>query len=210
MRTITNKNGRNHIGNFPSLKMNNIIPWESRLERDYIYILEFEDAVRYFSAQPFTIYAQINGKAHRYTPDFLVKKNTETLVVEVKNEKNVVQKDTKLQIAIGTAYCQANDMTFKLVTEAIREGSYLNNIKMLTRYSRQGVSLYHMHNVFTCISKNKTMSINELFALMNEKYPNENWLAIIYCMIYKKNLKVDLMVPLSGKSVITGGQFENG
>ena len=41
VRKIINKGNRKVIGRFPSLKLKRNVWWESQLERDYIYILEF-------------------------------------------------------------------------------------------------------------------------------------------------------------------------
>ena len=87
VRKISNKGTKKVIGKFASLKMKRVIWWESQLERDYIYLLEFDPDVASYDEQPLRIEYYLNGKKHRYTPDFLVRKGNKRIIVEVKQEE---------------------------------------------------------------------------------------------------------------------------
>ena len=69
VRNVSNRGG-NAIGRFPSLKMQRMIAFESLLERDFIYLLDYDAAVTWFEEQPLTIEYQHEGKLRHYTPDF--------------------------------------------------------------------------------------------------------------------------------------------
>ena len=69
VRNVTNRGG-NVIGRFPSLKMQRMIAFESLLERDFIYLLDYDAAVTWFEEQPLTIEYEHEGKLLHYTPDF--------------------------------------------------------------------------------------------------------------------------------------------
>jgi len=69
VRKVSNRGG-NVIGHFPSLKMQRMIAFESLIERDYLYLLDYELDIEWFAEQPLTIEYRHNGKTLHYTPDF--------------------------------------------------------------------------------------------------------------------------------------------
>ena len=69
VRKVSNRGG-NIVGRFPSLKMGRMIAFESLLERDFIYLLDYDVRVEWFEEQPLTIEYQHDGQALHYTPDF--------------------------------------------------------------------------------------------------------------------------------------------
>ena len=81
MRKVSNRGG-NTIGRLPSLKVDRMVSFESLLERDFIYWLEFEPMVSWFSEQPLTISYQHDQRTLRYTPDFHVMKQNQNFLVE--------------------------------------------------------------------------------------------------------------------------------
>src|SRR5712692_4783881 len=76
--------GNNTIGRFPSLKMKRMISFESLIECDLLYLLDYEPEVERFDEQPLTI-AYPDGPALRhYTPDFHVVRSQHNLLIECK------------------------------------------------------------------------------------------------------------------------------
>lgn len=55
VRRITNRGRDRVIGKFASLKMQQIIQWESQIERDCCYWLEFDRDVIAYRSQPLII-----------------------------------------------------------------------------------------------------------------------------------------------------------
>lgn len=89
IRKITN-GGRKVIGKFPSIKMGRMIMWESQIERDYLYLVDFDVDVIFCQEQPLIVryYNDSDGKIHNYTPDFLlIRRDNKKQVIEVKDEK---------------------------------------------------------------------------------------------------------------------------
>lgn len=75
----------NSNGQFHSLKMGKVISYSSQIERDFLYLLDYEPCVQEFRAQPFSIeipapdqqstqsaWHESAGTWVRYTPDFVV------------------------------------------------------------------------------------------------------------------------------------------
>ena len=137
VRNVTNRGG-NVIGRFPSLKMQRMIAFESLLERDFIYLLDYDTNVTWFEEQPLTIEYQHEGKLRHYTPDFHLIERDQHVLVECKPDNFVNTVDNQRKFAVAQAWCQACDWQFRIVTDAeVRAGYRLHNVKLLTAYARQ-------------------------------------------------------------------------
>jgi hypothetical protein len=64
VRKVHNR-GENIIGKFPSLKMKRMVSFESTIERDYLYLLDYEADITHFEEQPLTIESQRSDCALR-------------------------------------------------------------------------------------------------------------------------------------------------
>ncbi len=58
------------VGRFPYLKMGWMIAFESLLERDFIYLRDYDLRVEWFEEQPLTIEYLHDGQTLHYAPDF--------------------------------------------------------------------------------------------------------------------------------------------
>jgi len=140
VRKVSNRGG-NIIGRFPSLKMGRMIAFESLLERDFIYLLDYVTAVTWFEEQPLVIAYQHEGRSRHYTPDFLLLENGRHVLVECKPECFMGTEQNQRQFAAAREWCRAQPWEFRLVTECtLRAGFLLENVKRLTRYARQTVA----------------------------------------------------------------------
>ncbi len=67
---LIKKSGVSVVGSFPSLKLDDLVRYESPLERDFLYFLEYDPQVLSYEMQPMTITMTLSdGQSHRYTPD---------------------------------------------------------------------------------------------------------------------------------------------
>lgn len=131
---------RGIIGKFPSLKMGRMIAYESLVERDYIYLLDFDPTISEFKEQPFAILYQHEGKKRQYTPDFFFVRQKQKYLIECKPEKFVDDEENQVKWVAARQWCGMNDATFHVVTDVdIRNGSRLENVKLLTDHARHTV-----------------------------------------------------------------------
>ena len=139
-RKISNRGTKKVIGKFPSLKLNKIVWWESQIERDYIFLLEIDPEVITYTEQPLRLQYQFKGKAHHYTPDFLVEKPNSTQIIEVKPEEKLTKEETLLLFQIVAPLFHEAGYEFVVVTDnMIRSQPKLDNIKLLwSPTSRRG------------------------------------------------------------------------
>jgi hypothetical protein len=140
VRTVSNRGG-NIVGKFPSIKMRRMIAFESLLERDFIYLLDYDTDVEWFEEQPLTIEYQYQGKTLHYTPDFRLLESERHVLVECKPECFIDTDDNRRKFAVARGWCGEHGWEFRIVTDRqVRTGFRLQNVKMLTRYARQVVN----------------------------------------------------------------------
>jgi len=133
--------GGNVIGSFPSLKMGRMIAFESLLERDFIYLLDYDQGVEWFEEQPLTIEYRHEGKTLHYTPDFHLLERGRDVLIECKPDRFVDQDVNRHKFAVAHDWCIQRNWQFRVVTDRqVRAGFRLQNVKLLTRYARQTAS----------------------------------------------------------------------
>jgi len=80
---------RSHITGFQPLATG-VAEHESALERDFVTLTAFLDAHASVTSQPITLSFRHEGRARRYTPDFLVRWSTlRTELIEVKYQADL-------------------------------------------------------------------------------------------------------------------------
>ena len=122
----------------PSEKNGRAVHAESALERDVCCLLEFDPDVVKFVEQPVTIAYVDQGKARRYTPDFLARYATGKLpqLIEVKYAADLRAKQEEFAARFQAAreYAQAQGWEFSIWTETEIKTQYLKNAKFLLRF----------------------------------------------------------------------------
>lgn len=139
VRKVSNRGG-NVIGYFPSIKMGRMIAFESLIERDYLYLLDYTPQVEWFEEQPLTIpYAHANHLLH-YTPDFHLIEAGRDVLVECKPNAFVTTPENQRKFRVAHRWCAEHDWKFRVVTDQqLRVGFLLQNVQLLTRYARYSV-----------------------------------------------------------------------
>lgn len=208
VRKITNKGGKKVIGKFPSLKMRRLICWESQIERDYIYLLEFDPAVISYAEQPLRISYYLDDKERHYTPDFLVKRSDKNLIVEVKQEVEAQKEENQQLFRIASAICARDNYEFVLVTDTmIRVQPRLDNIKLLTRYQR--VPIHDPQYQIICyelFSKCSEVCFGEVMQFFASRSIGKQ---IVFSLLYWGILAVDLTQPITVESAVRFSDHES-
>jgi len=114
-----------------------MIDFESLLERDLIYLLDYDANVSDFTEQPLTIPINTSGRRQQYTPDFLVNIYAEPTLLEVKPIRFVKEFENSIKFEFIKDYCKEHSWKYHIVTEReIRQSPLLENVKLLTQYAR--------------------------------------------------------------------------
>jgi len=202
VRKFTNRGSTTKvIGKFPSLKTGKTVWWESQIERDFIYMVEFDSDVVTYREQPLHINYTLNGKRHIYTPDFLVERSDERQIVEVKPATEAGKPEYVMLFRSLIPIIREEGYRFVVVTDrVIRTQPRLDNIKFLWRYSR--VLLYPQHFIYCreLILKGRKVQLADAFAFFESKGATR---AIVYGLLYRGALEVDLMQPINANMLVS-------
>ncbi|AFQ42443.1 TnsA endonuclease N-terminal domain-containing protein [Desulfosporosinus meridiei] len=199
VRKIQNTSSKKHTGIFPSEKNGRLIEWESLLERDYIYLLEFDRGVKSYTEQPLTLKTKLNGKTYKYTPDVLVVRDNISMLIEVKPKNKLIKlkEDEKFRAKVTAAnsYCKEQGYKFVIVTdEDIRTGELLNNVKRMFKFSRIVVPSADFLTIRNQLMTYGPMHIKELSQkLYDNERQQKRIQAMVFSLLYSQKLVCDLM-----------------
>jgi len=208
VRKVSNKGG-NVIGYFPSTKMGCMVAFESTIERDLIYVLEFEPDVKSFAEQPFAITYIHEGKERTYTPDFQADlANGCSIILECKPQPLVNKPENQLKFMAGKTWCAQNFANYQVVTDdMLRAGLGLPNIKFLYQFARHSIPANVKNAVIHEVKVSRTgISVLEIAeAVTCSEGSNKNLIiTAIFQMVFFHELYIDLFAsPINVNSLIT-------
>jgi TnsA endonuclease N terminal len=200
VRKITNKGTKKCIGKFPSIKAGRNVWYESTIERDFIYLLEFDwDVVRY-KEQPFRVKYIYEGKRRTYVPDFFVQRRSKFQVIENKPEEKANTEANKFSYRVLASIFRAQGYEFIVATDTqIRVEPFLENVKIFWRYARTPI---HPHQQVRCheyLSKRGEATIQELVSALS---PHGVTLQVLYALLHWGVLSTDMHLPVDPEAII--------
>lgn len=196
-RAVTNRYGGTHIiGQFPSLKMGCMVPFESRLEMDCLYLLDYDPLVMAFEAQPLVITYPDDKRTRQYVPDVRVQLQPPLapILLECKPTNRLEDPANQRKFAAAHIWCAAHGIQFAVVTDdLLREGVYYANVKRLAQFARHPVDCKFAENCITLLgqSPQKSLRLGELAARVSPNHPAQG-LPRLYHLLYHHQLNADL------------------
>jgi len=197
VRRIPRFGAQKNIGKFASVKTGRIAWYESLLERDYMYLLDFDPRVTYWHEQPFKIRYFLEGQTHSYTPDVEVHRDAKKQVIEVKSQVQVDSGRFDIVFRSAASICADDGYEYLVVTDKmIRQQPKLENIKKLWKYARTPILAQHQLLVaeFFQVSKVEEVEMGDLLAFFKSKGVGPQ---VVYAMLFWGVLIFDLMQPLN-------------
>jgi len=202
------KNYRNITGLFYSNKAKRHIAFESKLERDFLTLFEFDERVTEILEQPYTIEYTYQGKDCRYTPDFMIKLDYSgtSQLIEVKyydDFKNNYQ-ELKQKFYAGRDYAknELHKTKYKIFTEKcplVQNENYLFNARFLLQFNTFNYdNLDKVLNIFKY-----QMTIDEIAQqVSSDKYEQLAFIRDMWAMVRHKIVKVNLQHRIGLDTVI--------
>jgi hypothetical protein len=207
-RTMTAVTMSRWVGKFPSLKLGRMVGYQSLIERDFIYLLDFDATVTTYAEQPFSLHYKDGSKQRRYTPDFSFTRHGQTYLVECKHHEFMQPEENRLKWAAAQQWCDERGAIFVVVTEAaIRAGHRLENVKLLTDYARYAVDESTKLAILqAAITANSLLTMSDLMMTVSPSHPQTAITPILH-MVYHRLLFVPLdEAAITVNSTITFGQ----
>lgn len=202
---------KNHLfvtGGYSSRKSEEMDAFESLLEKDYLLLLDFDDAVESFEVQPVRI--PVKGVVRGYVPDVLVKYRTDLesgelrkpLLAEVKRSDFLKKHAPKYapKFAAAVVYAENLGWEFRPVDETEIRLPRLRNIKFLREYRNASPSEADCHRVAQVMERQGRSSSSEQILAVLAPTDEERlyWLPVIWSMVLQKLLLTDLDIPFGG------------
>ena len=195
-------------GGYSSRKSEEMDAFESLLEKDYLLLLDFDDAVESFGVQPVRI--PVKGVPRGYVPDVLVRYRPDPatgevrkpLLAEVKRSDYLELHAAKYapKFAAANVYAQNLGWEFRPVDETEIRLPRLRNIKFLREYRNVDPVESDCIRVLQALEKHDGRSssdriLGELAATDNERL---YWLPVLWSMVFRKEVWTDLNIPFGG------------
>jgi hypothetical protein len=199
------KSSVKYTGKKNTSKNDELIEFESLIEKDYLELLDFDDDVQKVTSQPETI--KIDPKysldKKSYTPDFLVefqkKANKKNLLVEIKPEielkKNPEYFD-KLKLALFD-YCKPLNWEFIVVTENSIRNDYLDNVSRLNYYKSQNYNKTIANQVLEILETGANTFLELINSISNNDTLKQDVIHSIWCLLSNKIITCDLSIKIS-------------
>jgi len=185
---------------FASHRLGRLVVAESRLEYDWLSVLDHDNDVSWYDDRPFAIVYSMNGSDHIYTPDlFVVRNSGARQVVEIKHSFLVSLPETQQILEVGRLFCAANEYDYVVLTEKDICGARADNLKTLRRYARVDVPVriaIAVRQAFLAVGGE--LSRDELTAALASSGLTAQPLIAIYALIFRGTISADLDTRLSG------------
>ena len=194
-------NGRTIVGYMPSEHSTDVIPHESNLEKDFIYILKFDPKVVSVKAQPLEIPYSLDGKKKIYVPDFLVKyKDDSQVIFEVKYGSHVEKYRNELAPKFSAArkYAKVVGLKFKVITDAEIRTDYKTSIIFLDQFRSDVVDLELTQRILGGLHMKKKCSGNELLTWIASDDEDYNQLIRpFWVLVFNQRICCNLFEPIT-------------
>jgi hypothetical protein len=177
-----------------------MVCYESRLEREQIYLMEYDLEVVYYEEQPLLIEYLWEDSRYKYYPDFkVVTAGGQQLLLECKAAEFVNTDKNRRKIAAGRRWCARRGWEFRLITEReTRVGFRLENVMFLWQFARHRIPLETKAQICDVINSRPTLTLAELAALVSPAAPQSARVPIFHLIFHH-----ELMTPMD-EARITG------
>lgn len=191
-------------GKEPFLKTGDMIHWESFLERNFIRLADFDQQVDEIFYQPVCIHYSLNGKKHKYFPDFkIILKDGRVFIIEVKALRFKNYPSNVIKYEVGRKFCEAQRWHYEVFTEEEINPRHLQtNLSLLRHLGTQEVTDNIMDHVLEKLQLKTEMYLFELRESCAE-IDEESFYKAVYQLIYLQEISTDLVnVKLSDDSIL--------
>lgn len=207
-----------------SFRSEKTIAFESKLEKDLLTLLEYNDSVIDVIEQPVTLeYINENGRPTTYTPDFLVYFKSSLvrgmfnpyprpMLIEVKPEEKLKKKfgELRLKFKVATKYAMENGYIFKIYDEKRIRGQELKNINFISRYKNL---MYDLDEERRILSHLEAVGHTTVDHLLTHLYVTDVQMGLAlgqtWHLLANKKIACDMGQPLGRHTVIWANTDES-
>jgi len=193
-RNLVSRSNSRPKGKHPSWKMDRMVQWESRNERNAFRHLDCDPEVRSFHEQPCKIVYVIDGVKRIHYPDILVVRAKEMEIWEVKPRVEALQPDVRVRTRFLAQALLLWGYTYRIVLgEDLARQPHLDNISYLLRFGNKPVTDYDYEVIRRALSQKGFLTWSEACCGHYGAKGREN----ICSLVVRGVLSIDMDLPLS-------------
>lgn len=185
---------RHYSGVYWAATNQDLVGYESRLERAHLMALDFDVSVRRISSQPFHIVVRDGGPPFRRTPDFLCLTERGPLVIDVKPQRELDKPKTRQALDRTHRIIESWGWEYRVCAEP--DPTIHNNVRFLAGYRRGWLFDQELlRELRSLTSASESFRIHDL--VMGVNHPAPKALAAVLHLLWRQELRADLTRPLS-------------
>lgn len=174
-----------------------LVGYESLLERDRLWLADFDPAVTWVASQPFWVSGRDGSVLRRHVPDFLLETTTGFVVVDVKPAELVDDADVAAVMGWTRRLCDAKGWAYEVWSGA--DPVLLRNIRFLAAARRRDlVGQDVLGKVADAAGPGMTLAQVEEAAGVDAGHAR----AASLQLLWSRRWQVDLSRPLTSSSVL--------
>lgn len=194
-------NGKTIVGYINSKKCPQVIQFESRLEKEFLFLLQFDSNVVSIGDQPVKISYVKKGEDHTYTPDFLVKyANGMEVFFEVKYASDLKKNSRKYaaQFKAAKHYAASKNTLFRIVTDKEIRTQYKKNVDFLITFRDSSADLKLQHDLLASIrQKRKATFFEAVESITTDPEKIKALIRPFWIMLWNHGITSNLFEPLT-------------
>ncbi|GAA1966783.1 hypothetical protein GCM10009838_25780 [Catenulispora subtropica] len=193
------KSQRNAPAWYWSSTINQMIEYESFLERVWMTLLDFDPDVSAFSAQPMQLIGADTQGTWKATPDLFVRRSDgSATVMEVKNPRHLADPEVQLTAARVAACCRAAGWGYELVGEPPDRQRTTNILMLMSGYRREMTGAAQYRDLILAAAADPT-PIGTLAEAVEEPLVGR---AVVLHLCSLGDLVLDLSAPLEDSTLV--------
>ena len=200
-KSSTPRQYKQTAGHFSSCKMKTSVWYNSVLQKNFMYWLEFDpDVVSYTtSTMPLKYYNR--GKEELYYPDFQVIRHRKKQVVDLQLQKAIQSKKYRRLYPLLYNVCRDAEWEYTALTELqVQQKPIIFNIKLLYRYARENFSIDDYENCLSILKSTVPASLSEICELLDCQNIRKN---VLFKLLFYSFVEINLKESINPDSQIT-------
>lgn len=192
-------------GTFNSFKLQKTIPYKNKLERDFLYRLEFDPTVVTYSRFDGLLQTVDDTNPLTISPAFfLLQRNGQQSVVLLEGTKTADCSTAQLVKSRIEIFCRNNAITLTVLTDSdVQYGELVNNLKLLYKDVNTEMSSDDVFAVQKSFQNNDSITVGELKQRLSSE-------TLINTFLFHNVLRADLAIEIiNDKTIVLPGLLFN-
>ncbi|GFN33854.1 hypothetical protein PCURB6_41140 [Paenibacillus curdlanolyticus] len=190
------------------MKNNKMIHCESRLERHFVRLLDFDREVIEVESQPVCLLYEYKGRERKYYPDFkVITSDGRVRIVEVKAKSKTQNPEIIIKFIIGRMYCESQGWDYQIVTEEqIFQGHLQENLDKLRAMGYEWTEFNDLVYVLHTLQNTGASTIEMLRSNCSD-LDESTFYKCVYKLIYHQKVYADLFASELNEQTIVSIQY---